>query len=151
MRKAITFLSAAIAATSSLALAVAQYKAPWHPHTSQRPTARAIRAAPAAYQRADAAPLPPVNARANAPAAPEPVPLGPQAPLQSLTLDDLQSMALANNPTLAQAAARVQAARGRWVQAGLHPNPKIGYMADDIGAMDTAGKQGGCLLARDRP
>ena len=117
-------------------------QAPWQPHPSQRPTARAVRASPAAYQSADAAPLPPVNARANAPTAPEPVPPGAQAPLQSLTLDDLQSMALANNPTLAQAAARVQAARGRWVQAGLHPNPRIGYMADDIGAMDTAGKQG---------
>jgi cobalt-zinc-cadmium efflux system outer membrane protein len=102
-----------------------------------------VRAAPAAYQRADAPPLPPAGPRANGRTAPEPVPPGAQAPLQSLTLDDLQSMALANNPTLAQSAARVQAARGRWVQAGLYPNPKIGYMADEIGNFGKAGMQGG--------
>ncbi len=81
----------------------------------------------------------------NAPTAPEPVPPGAQAPLNTLTLVDLQSMALANNPTLALAAARVQAARGRWVQAGLYPNPKIGYMADEIGNFGKAGMQGGAF------
>jgi cobalt-zinc-cadmium efflux system outer membrane protein len=58
-------------------------------------------------------------------------------------LADLESMALSYNPTLAQAASRVQAARGRWVQAGLYPNPRIGYMAEEIGNDGTAGMQGG--------
>jgi cobalt-zinc-cadmium efflux system outer membrane protein len=72
---------------------------------------------------------------------PEPIPPGDSA-TSTVTLDELQSIALANNPTLAQAAARVDAARGRWVQAGLYPNPMIGYMAEEIGMAGRAGMQG---------
>src|ERR1700727_2053320 len=49
-----------------------------------------------------------------------------------LTLEQLQQMALANNPTLAQAKAGVRAAAGRSRQAGLWPNPTIGYSGDEI-------------------
>jgi cobalt-zinc-cadmium efflux system outer membrane protein len=70
-----------------------------------------------------------------------PLPPGGGA-LAAVTLADLQASALANNPTLAQAAARVDAARGRWLQAGLYPNPRIGYMAEEIGMAGTAGMQG---------
>jgi cobalt-zinc-cadmium efflux system outer membrane protein len=59
-----------------------------------------------------------------------------------ITLADVQSIALANNPTLAQSASRVDAARGRWLQAGLYPNPSVGYMAEEIGMAGTAGMQG---------
>src|SRR5262245_55118087 len=52
-----------------------------------------------------------------------PAPPGPR----SFTLCDLEGMALANNPTLAQASARVQAARGTWQQVGRYPNPLVGY------------------------
>jgi cobalt-zinc-cadmium efflux system outer membrane protein len=77
------------------------------------------------------------------PLPPEPIPQGDLAPPQSgITLEELQSIALANNPTLAQAAARVDAARGRWVQAGLYPNPSIGYVANEIGMAGRAGMQG---------
>ena len=77
------------------------------------------------------------------PLPPEPIPSGESAPNQSgITLEELQGIALANNPTLAQAAARVDAARGRWVQAGLYPNPSIGYIADEIGMVGRAGMQG---------
>jgi cobalt-zinc-cadmium efflux system outer membrane protein len=55
---------------------------------------------------------------------------------------ELQSIALANNPTLSQAAARVDATRGRWRQAGLYPNPSVGYMADEMGMAGRAGMQG---------
>jgi outer membrane protein, heavy metal efflux system len=41
-------------------------------------------------------------------------------------------MALEGNPTLAQAAANVRAARGRTTQAGLYPNPVIGVTGDEI-------------------
>jgi cobalt-zinc-cadmium efflux system outer membrane protein len=51
-------------------------------------------------------------------------------------------MALAHNPTLAQAAAQVEAARGRAVQAGLSPNPTVGYEGDELGNNGTAGQQG---------
>src|ERR1700691_6349928 len=44
-----------------------------------------------------------------------------------LTLEQLQEMALANNPTLAQAKTGVESAAGRLRQAGLWPHPTIGY------------------------
>jgi cobalt-zinc-cadmium efflux system outer membrane protein len=56
---------------------------------------------------------------------------------------DLEQLALQNNPTLAQARARVQAARGRQQQAGLYPNPVIGYSGGEIGNEGRAGQQGG--------
>jgi cobalt-zinc-cadmium efflux system outer membrane protein len=53
-------------------------------------------------------------------------------------------MALHGNPTLAQAAATVDASRGKAQQAGLYPNPTVGYTGDQIGAAGTAGElQGG--------
>ena len=51
---------------------------------------------------------------------------------QPLTLARLEQMALANNPTLAQAQAQVAAAEGKAKQAGLFPNPTIGYSGDEI-------------------
>lgn len=48
------------------------------------------------------------------------------------TLQQLEQIALEKNPTLLQAAAEVRAARGRRLQAGLFPNPVIGYTGDDI-------------------
>src|SRR5262245_9978771 len=58
-------------------------------------------------------------------------PPGPAGP--GLRLDDLEAMALRGNPTLAQAAANIEAARGRALQAGLYPNPTAGYIGDQIG------------------
>lgn len=49
-----------------------------------------------------------------------------------LTLADLDRLALDNNPTLSQATAQIDAARGRAKQAGLLPNPTIGYAADEV-------------------
>ena len=73
----------------------------------------------------------------------------PQAEQVPLTADkgewnlaDLEEMALANNPSLAQSQARVEAARGNWVQVGLKPNPVIGYLANEIGNEGRAGQQG---------
>jgi cobalt-zinc-cadmium efflux system outer membrane protein len=60
-----------------------------------------------------------------------------------VSLDELEQLALANNPTLVVASANVRAARGRQIQGGLRPNPTIGYMAQDIGEEDTAGQHGG--------
>jgi cobalt-zinc-cadmium efflux system outer membrane protein len=61
-----------------------------------------------------------------------------------LTLPDLEQMALSGNPTLAQAAAAVEASRGKALQAGLYPNPTIGYAGEQIGIAGTAGElQGG--------
>ena len=65
------------------------------------------------------------------------------AATSAITLEQLQQMALANNPTLAQAKAGVRAAAGRTRQAGLWPNPTIGYMGDEIrGGSFGGGEQG---------
>ncbi|MGE0130341.1 MAG: TolC family protein [Blastocatellales bacterium] len=50
----------------------------------------------------------------------------------TLSLEDLERMALTNNPTLAQAEAAIRAAEGRRKQAGLWPNPIIGYEGDGL-------------------
>ena len=51
---------------------------------------------------------------------------------EPLTLEALEQMALARNPTLAQAAADVTAADARARQAGRWPNPSIGYTAEEV-------------------
>jgi len=78
------------------------------------------------------------------PSLPEPVARGALQPFPAgcLTLETLEGMALANNPTLVQADARIRAAQGQWVQAGLRPNPVIGYQASEVGNNDTSGQQG---------
>ena len=48
-----------------------------------------------------------------------------------LRLEDLERMALARNPTLSQAQASIRAADGRQMQAGLYPNPLVGYQLED--------------------
>ncbi len=56
----------------------------------------------------------------------------PARVLTTLKLEDLERMALKNNPTLAQAEAAIQAAEGRRRQAGLWPNPIIGYEGEGL-------------------
>lgn len=49
-----------------------------------------------------------------------------------LRLEELEQMALKNNPTLQQAEAAIQAAEGRRKQAGLWPNPIVGYEGEGL-------------------
>jgi outer membrane protein, heavy metal efflux system len=59
------------------------------------------------------------------------------------TLDDAQRLAGDFNPTLRQAEAEIRAARSRQQQAGLYPNPTLGYTGDEIrGGSINGGKQG---------
>jgi cobalt-zinc-cadmium efflux system outer membrane protein len=60
-----------------------------------------------------------------------------------LSLAEAESLALGQHPGLSAAYAQVRAARGRWLQVGLPPNPKAGYTSEGIGVNDTAGMQGG--------
>ncbi|MEE8452328.1 MAG: TolC family protein, partial [Thermoguttaceae bacterium] len=60
-----------------------------------------------------------------------------------MTLESLERIALANNPTLVQATARIQAARAHRLQEGLYPNPTLGYLAEEIGNEGSRGQQGG--------
>jgi outer membrane protein, heavy metal efflux system len=88
--------------------------------------------------------IPPGN-----PAVPGPVPTPPGTPENFLskpfTVEELESIALGNNPALARASAAVRAANGKWVQAGLPPNPNIGYSAAEVGNDGRAGQQGGYI------
>ncbi len=59
-----------------------------------------------------------------------------------LTLSALQQMALEHSPIVRQAAADMEQARGKAVQAGLYPNPTAGYQGDTIGTARTAGYNG---------
>jgi cobalt-zinc-cadmium efflux system outer membrane protein len=59
-----------------------------------------------------------------------------------LTLAELQAAALEQHPALKQAQMKIEAARGKWLQAGLYPNPVAGYEGDEIGDEHSAGKQG---------
>lgn len=58
------------------------------------------------------------------------------------TLDRLQQLALANNPTLEQARSETWKAHGRYQQAGLYPNPEFSFQAAEIGNDGRAGQQG---------
>jgi len=65
----------------------------------------------------------------------------PNGPL--FTLDEAQRIAAEANPTLRQAEAEIRTARARRQQAGLYPNPTIGYTGDEIrGGSVGGGKQG---------
>jgi len=67
----------------------------------------------------------------------------PGAP-QGMRLEELERMALASNPTIAQAQANVRVSAGLARQAGLYPNPTMGYYGDEIrGGYYGGGKQGG--------
>jgi len=62
----------------------------------------------------------------------------------ALDLTSLEQLALQNNPTLVQAGAQITVSRGKALQAGLYPNPILGYQAELIGVNGTPGEfQGG--------
>jgi len=62
------------------------------------------------------------------------------------SLAELKEMARVHNPTLVQAQALIQGEEGKALQAGLWPNPTIGYEGTQIGLNGTAGDfQGGFL------
>jgi cobalt-zinc-cadmium efflux system outer membrane protein len=69
-----------------------------------------------------------------------PAPAGPKG----MRLEELERMALAGNPSLAQAQANGRAASAQVRQAGLYPNPTVGYYGDEIrGGYYGGGRQGG--------
>ncbi len=67
----------------------------------------------------------------------------------SLTLEQLEQMALENNPTLAQSTAEVRAAAGREQQSGLYPNPTVGYQGEQIRGGDQRGGEQGFFVKQD--
>ncbi len=77
---------------------------------------------------------------------PEALPLSPPATspvvVQGLTLADLETMALAGNPSIARTSALLDAARGNYIQVGLPPNPSAGYEGQQIGSRGLAEQDG---------
>lgn len=57
-------------------------------------------------------------------------------------------MAFAANPSVARAAAVVEAARGKWIQVGLPPNPIAGYEGQQIGS-DGRAEQDGVFIEQE--
>jgi cobalt-zinc-cadmium efflux system outer membrane protein len=53
-------------------------------------------------------------------------------------LPTLWSLALAHNPSLREAAAEVEVARGRSVQAAQYPNPRLAYSQENLGTSPNA-------------
>lgn len=59
-----------------------------------------------------------------------------------MTLESLESMALSANPSIQRAAALANAARGRALQAGLNPNPDVGFDFQQLGSSGLAEQYG---------
>jgi cobalt-zinc-cadmium efflux system outer membrane protein len=70
-----------------------------------------------------------------------------QGPL--VRLEELEQMALKNNPTLSQAATEVRSATGRKLQSGLWPNPTAGYIGEEIRGGSFGGGQQGFFVQQD--
>ena len=66
-----------------------------------------------------------------------------------VTLEQLQQMALTNNPTPRQAKAGVTGAEGLTRQAGLWPNPAVGYVGDEIRGGSFGGGQQGVFIQQN--
>ena len=66
----------------------------------------------------------------------------------ALTLATLESRALASNPSIARAAALVNAARGRALQVGLRPNPEVGFDFQQLGS-DGLAEQYGVVIGQE--
>lgn len=67
----------------------------------------------------------------------------------SLNLESVEQLALQSNPTLVQAGAQISISRGKALQAGLRPNPQLGYVADQIGAEGTPGELQGMFVEQE--
>jgi cobalt-zinc-cadmium efflux system outer membrane protein len=73
----------------------------------------------------------------------------PASEQKTITLEQLQQMALQNNPTFAQSAANIQAAEGRKKQSGLYPNPTVGYQGEEIRGGSFHGGEQGFFVQQD--
>src|SRR5216683_1577121 len=73
----------------------------------------------------------------------------PASGQKTITLEELQQMALQNNPTLAQSAANIRAAEGRKQQSGLYPNPTVGYQGEEIRGGSFRGGEQGFFVQQD--
>jgi len=73
----------------------------------------------------------------------------PASEQKTITLEELQQMALKNNPTFAQSASNIQAAEGRKKQSRLYPNPTVGYQGEQIRGGSFHGGEQGFFIQQD--
>jgi cobalt-zinc-cadmium efflux system outer membrane protein len=73
----------------------------------------------------------------------------PASAQKTITLEELQQMALQKNPTFGQSAANIQAAQGRKKQSGLYPNPTVGYQGEQIRGGSFHGGEQGFFVQQD--
>jgi outer membrane protein, heavy metal efflux system len=73
----------------------------------------------------------------------------PASQQKTIALEELQQMALQNNPTFGQSAANIQAAQGRKKQSGLYPNPTVGYQGEQIRGGSFHGGEQGFFVQQD--
>jgi outer membrane protein, heavy metal efflux system len=73
----------------------------------------------------------------------------PTSEQKTITLEELQQIALQNNPTFKQSAANIQAAEGRKKQSGLYPNPTVGYQGEQIRGGSFHGGEQGFFVQQD--
>ncbi len=73
----------------------------------------------------------------------------PASEQKTITLEELQQMALQKNPTFGQSAANIQAAQGRKKQSGLYPNPIVGYQGEQIRGGSFHGGEQGFFVQQD--
>jgi cobalt-zinc-cadmium efflux system outer membrane protein len=73
----------------------------------------------------------------------------PASEQKTITLEELQQMALQKNPTFAQSAANIRAAQGRKKQSGLYPNPTVGYQGEQIRGGSFHGGEQGAFVQQD--
>ncbi|HEY2414139.1 MAG TPA: TolC family protein [Pirellulaceae bacterium] len=89
------------------------------------------------------APVPQASGDGNPPGGfrtPLALPNTPEPPpgVTVLTLEDVEQIALINNPVISRAQALVASARGNWVQVGLPPNLSWGYLGQQLGSGNIA-------------
>ena len=77
---------------------------------------------------------------------PAPELLGEVVKREAMSLDDFVSMAAHANPTLAQAQADVRRSQQQGRQAGLYPNPSIGYSGEHIRGGEYGGGEQGAYV-----
>jgi cobalt-zinc-cadmium efflux system outer membrane protein len=73
----------------------------------------------------------------------------PASEQKTITLEELQQIALQNNPTFAQSAANIRAAEGRKEQSGFYPNPTVGYQGEQIRGGSFHGGEQGFFIQQD--
>src|SRR5438132_11413904 len=73
----------------------------------------------------------------------------PASDRKTITLEELEQMALQNNPTFRQSAANIQAAEGRKKQSGLYPDPTVGYQGEQIRGGSFHGGEQGFFVQQD--